>query len=86
MSGAATIATAQRVGRQLRADRRTIAMVLVAPPGILALLDWVFSEQPSTMARVGPALVGLFVCAHDPARTETAIFSRVSLEPSAPAR
>ncbi len=60
MSGAATIATAQRVGRQLRADRRTIAMVLVAPPGILALLDWVFSEQPSTMARVGPALVGLF--------------------------
>lgn len=33
-----------------------------------------------------PALVGLFVCAHDPAKTETAIFSRVSLEPSAPAR
>ena len=60
MSAAATLATAQRVGRQLRRDRRTIAMVLVAPPGILALLDWVFTEQPATMARVGPALVGLF--------------------------
>jgi ABC-2 type transport system permease protein len=60
MSRAATIATAHRVGRQLRRDRRTIAMVLVAPPGILTLLDWVFSEQPATMARIGPALVGLF--------------------------
>lgn len=60
MSVAATLATARRVARQLRRDHRTIALVLVAPPGILALLDWSFTEQPQTMDRVGPALVGLF--------------------------
>src|SRR5690606_28112914 len=51
VSVAATLATARRVARQLRRDHRTIALVLVAPPGILALLDWSFTEQPQTMDR-----------------------------------
>jgi hypothetical protein len=32
----------------------------------------------------GPALVGLFVCAHDPTTSETVIVSNVSFEPGAP--
>ena len=59
MNPAVTLATAARVGAQLRRDHRTLALVLVVPPGLLALLDYVFSAQPQTMARVGPPLVGL---------------------------
>lgn len=60
MSATAALATAGRVTRQLRRDRRTLALVFVVPPGLLALLDYVFSAQPGTMDRVGPPLVGLF--------------------------
>ena len=59
MNPAVTLATAGRVGAQLRRDHRTLALVLVVPPGLLALLDYVFSAQPQTMARVGPPLVGI---------------------------
>lgn len=60
MTLAATLATARRVARQLRRDPRTMALVFVVPAGLLALLDYLFSEQPGTMDRVGPPLVGLF--------------------------
>ncbi len=33
----------------------------------------------------GPVMVGLVVCSHDAAKSETAIFSNVSLEAQAPA-
>jgi ABC-2 type transport system permease protein len=55
-----TLATAGRVLRQLRRDRRTIALVLVVPPGLLALFKYVFDGQPETFDRVGPTLVGIF--------------------------
>lgn len=60
MSPRATLATALRVGRQLRRDRRTVALVFVVPPALLALLDYVFANQPGTFERVGAPLVGLF--------------------------
>ena len=60
MSGRATLATARRVGAQLRRDRRTMALIFVVPPGLLALLDYVFDRRPESFARVGPPLVGLF--------------------------
>lgn len=60
MNPVVTLATARRVAAQLRRDRRTLALILVVPPGLLALLDYVFAAQPQTMARVGPPLVGLF--------------------------
>lgn len=60
MSATVALATAGRVARQLRRDRRTLALIFVVPPGLLALLDYVFSGQPQTMDRVGPPLVGLF--------------------------
>lgn len=60
MNPVVTLATARRVAAQLRRDWRTLALILVVPPGLLALLDYVFAAQPQTMARVGPPLVGLF--------------------------
>lgn len=59
MSPTIALATARRVIAQLRRDRRTIALILLLPPGLLALLDYIFEEQPQTMARIGPPLIGL---------------------------
>jgi ABC-2 type transport system permease protein len=60
MSPTITLATARRVAGQVRRDHRTVALILVVPPALLALLDWIFEAQPQTMDRVGPPLVGLF--------------------------
>jgi ABC-2 type transport system permease protein len=60
MSGRLTLATAARVLRQLRRDHRTLALVLVVPPGLMTLLKYVFDGQEETFERVGPPLVGLF--------------------------
>jgi ABC-2 type transport system permease protein len=60
MSGRVTSATAFRVLLQLRRDRRTIALVLVVPPVLLALFKYVFDGQPQTFDRIGPTLVGIF--------------------------
>jgi ABC-2 type transport system permease protein len=60
MSIAKTRATAVRVLSQLRHDRRTLALVLVVPPVLLALLRYIFDASPLTFARIGPELVGLF--------------------------
>ena len=54
------VATAERVVRQLRRDRRTLALVLVVPPALLALFKYVFEAQPATFERIGAPLVGLF--------------------------
>lgn len=55
-----TLGTAWRVAAQLRRDRRTLALIFVVPPALVALLKWVFNEQPEAFDRVGPPLVGLF--------------------------
>ncbi len=60
MSLSVTLANAARVLGQLRRDRRTIALVLIVPPALLALLKYVFDGQPQTFDRIGPQLVGLF--------------------------
>ncbi len=60
MSLRITLATALRVLAQLRHDRRTLALVLVVPPALLALLRYVFDASPGTFERIGPPLVGLF--------------------------
>jgi ABC-2 type transport system permease protein len=46
--------------RQLRRDRRTLALVLIVPPALLTLFKYVFYEQPTTFDRIGGPLVGLF--------------------------
>jgi ABC-2 type transport system permease protein len=55
-----TLGTAARVLRQVRRDRRTLALVLVVPPALMTLFRYVFDGQPETFDRVGPPLVGLF--------------------------
>lgn len=54
------LATTARVLRQLRRDRRTLALVLVVPPALLALFKYVLGDQEETFARIGGPLVGLF--------------------------
>jgi ABC-2 type transport system permease protein len=55
-----TLATAERVLRQLRHDRRTLALVFLVPPLLLTLFRYVFDGQEETFDRVGGPLVGLF--------------------------
>jgi ABC-2 type transport system permease protein len=55
-----TFATAGRVLRQVRRDRRTLALVLLVPPLLLTLFKFVFEGQPQTFARVAPPMVGIF--------------------------
>lgn len=59
MSIATTLATGHRILLQLRRDRRTMALVLILPPLLLALFKYVFNDQPETFHRVAPALIGL---------------------------
>src|SRR3954454_6418721 len=61
-----TAATTVRVLRQLRHDRRTIAMMLVLPSALLGLL-WLlwkdlptFPGQPGLFDRVGLTMLGIF--------------------------
>lgn len=60
MSARVTLATAARILRQLRRDHRSLAMVMVVPVVLLALMRWVFQGQPGAFERVGPPLVGMF--------------------------
>ncbi|WP_125773387.1 ABC transporter permease [Antribacter gilvus] len=54
-----TLATAGRVLDQLRADHRTIALVLVLPCLLIGLIAWMFDGTP-VLDQFGPMLVGLF--------------------------
>ncbi|MFN8097633.1 MAG: ABC transporter permease [Dermatophilaceae bacterium] len=55
-----TLLTAGRVLRQIRADHRTVALMLVVPCVLIGLLAWVFQDKPMVFDRIGPALLGVF--------------------------
>ncbi len=55
-----TLLTAGRVLRQIRADHRTVALMLVVPCVLIGLLAWVFHDKPMVFDRIGPALLGVF--------------------------
>jgi ABC-2 type transport system permease protein len=55
-----TVATSARVLAQLRADRRTIAMLFVVPCVLMALMKWVFWSEPVIFQSVGVPLLGIF--------------------------
>jgi ABC-2 type transport system permease protein len=56
-----TLAVAGRVLTQLRRDHRTLAMLLVLPCILIALLWWMFDDLPgNSFDRVGPALLAIF--------------------------
>jgi ABC-2 type transport system permease protein len=59
MSIRLTLATAHRVLRQVRHDRRTVAMLLVVPCVLLGLGAWIFENTP-VFDRIGAPLLGIF--------------------------
>ncbi|MGW1977139.1 ABC transporter permease [Streptomyces sp. NPDC001889] len=60
MSTARTLATAARVLRQLRHDRRSIALMVLVPSAMLFLLRYVFDGSPRTFDSIGASLLGIF--------------------------
>ncbi|MEU5426085.1 ABC transporter permease [Streptomyces olivoreticuli] len=60
MNASRTLATAVRVLRQLRHDPRTIALMLVVPCVLIALLRYVFDATPRTFDATGASLLGIF--------------------------
>ncbi|MDN5819245.1 MAG: ABC transporter permease [bacterium] len=56
----ATLATAKRIILQLSHDKRTIALMFLAPTLLMALLAWVFSDRDQMFSQVAPALLGVF--------------------------
>jgi ABC-2 type transport system permease protein len=59
MSATLTLATAVRVLRQVRHDRRTVALLLVVPCVLLGLGAWIFQNTP-VFDRIGAPLLGIF--------------------------
>ncbi|MEV0560270.1 ABC transporter permease [Dactylosporangium sp. CA-152071] len=60
MSARLTFATAGRILRQLRHDRRTIALILVVPTVLLTLLRYLYDTNPQLFDRVGLVMLGVF--------------------------
>src|SRR3954454_17262611 len=60
MSARLTFATAGRILRQLRHDRRTIALILVVPTVLLTLLRFLYDNSPQLFDRVGLVMLGVF--------------------------
>ena len=60
MSRRCTAATAKRVLRQLRRDRRTLALVMIVPLVLMTLLESLFEGRPGMFDRLGPPMLGLF--------------------------
>ncbi|MEU5214355.1 ABC transporter permease [Streptomyces sp. NPDC020742] len=60
LSPSRTLATTARVLRQLRHDPRTIALMLVVPCVMIALLRYVFDARPETFDSIGASLLGIF--------------------------
>jgi ABC-2 type transport system permease protein len=59
MNASITLATASRVLRQLRHDRRTLAMLVVVPCVLLSLLAWIF-DGTDVFDEIGAPLLGIF--------------------------
>ncbi len=60
MSPRITIAIALRVLRQLRHDRRTVALLLLVPCLLMTLLWWIYVDSPQVFDRVGGPLLVVF--------------------------
>jgi ABC-2 type transport system permease protein len=59
MSITATFATTARVLSQLRRDPRTLLMLFLVAPALLALFKYIFDNQPQTFDRIGAPMIGL---------------------------
>jgi len=59
MSPRLTLATAGRVLQQVRADHRTLALLIVVPVVLIGLLAWIFNGT-AVFDRIGAPLLGVF--------------------------
>jgi ABC-2 type transport system permease protein len=59
MSARITLATAQRVLRQIVRDKRTVAMLVLVPSLLMTILRYVFDDA-AMFDRLAPALLGVF--------------------------
>ena len=55
-----TLATAERVLAWLRGDHRTVALMLVVPVVLMALLKWVYYDNDAVFNSIGLPLLGIF--------------------------
>lgn len=60
MSIGITVATSGRIVRQLRHDRRTVALLIVVPALLLALLYFMYEDSAQTFDRVALIMLGIF--------------------------
>ncbi|MFI5897239.1 ABC transporter permease [Actinoplanes sp. NPDC051513] len=60
MSVAITASTSGRVMRQLQHDRRTVALLIVVPALLLALLYFMYEDSPATFDRIALIMLGIF--------------------------
>lgn len=60
MSGRILASTTGRIVRQLRHDRRTIALMLVVPIVLLSLLYFMYDDQPLVFNRIALIMLGIF--------------------------
>jgi ABC-2 type transport system permease protein len=60
MSPDRTLAVVRRVLRQLRRDRRTLAMIFGVPPLLLYLVSAIYDQTPAMFDRIGPLMLGFF--------------------------
>ena len=59
MSPRLTLATARRVLLQVRADPRTLGLLIVVPCVLIGLLAWIYNGTP-VFDRIGAPLLGVF--------------------------
>ena len=60
MTLARTLATARRVLQQLRHDPRTIALLILLPTVLMALLAWLLADRPDDFYQYGAPILGIF--------------------------
>ncbi|MDA0264919.1 MAG: ABC transporter permease [Chloroflexi bacterium] len=60
MSPGRTTAIANRIIQQMLRDRRSLALILVAPIVVMALVGFTFTDQREVLDRVAPALLAVF--------------------------
>ena len=60
MSPRILLATTGRILRQLRHDRRTVALLIIVPNVLLALMYFMFERSEATFDRIGLIMLGLF--------------------------
>lgn len=60
MSIRKTLSTTRRILRQLSHDHRTVALIVVVPCFLIALLKYVFEGQPEVFNNIAPMMLGIF--------------------------